>query len=138
MHKITLSNPYRRLSPLSANPTKRSNTINLSAKADQLFECLTILWFWRLKGLDMHARDFFHFPNLKNLSNQIDQENFWIPRWVPIGNVPLFSKGSLALSIMAFALDFQWSGNEFPTFDSRYLILLVPKVTWFTVYQEVS
>ena len=76
MHKITLSNPYRRLSPLSANPTKRSNTINLSAKADQLFECLTILWFWRLKGLDMHARDFFQFPNLKNLSNQIDQENF--------------------------------------------------------------
>ena len=35
--------------PLSANPTKWSNT--LKQFADELFECvLTILWGWRLRG----------------------------------------------------------------------------------------
>ena len=37
------------LNPLSANPTKWSNTLNnFSAAADELFECLIILWGWRL------------------------------------------------------------------------------------------
>ena len=39
------------VNPLSANPTKWSNTQNnSSAVADELFECLLILWSWRVKG----------------------------------------------------------------------------------------
>ena len=41
------------IKPLSANPTKWStHSNNLSAAADELFECVcvTILWGWCLKG----------------------------------------------------------------------------------------
>ena len=39
------------VNPLSTNPTKWSNTQTMRRQfADELFECLTILWDWRLKG----------------------------------------------------------------------------------------
>ena len=36
------------VNPLSANSTKLSNT--LKQFADEMFECLTILWNYRIKG----------------------------------------------------------------------------------------
>ena len=39
------------LNPLSGNPTKWSNTLNLSEICQRiLWVCLTILWNWHLKG----------------------------------------------------------------------------------------
>ena len=43
---------YRQLNPLSANPTKRSNTLEPFVGKSQriIWVCLTILWGWHLKG----------------------------------------------------------------------------------------
>ena len=52
---------FAHLSPLSANPTKWSNTLNLSALADQLFECdhFVGLVLKGLKNLLFQISDFF-------------------------------------------------------------------------------
>ena len=43
-----------KVNPLSANPTKWANSNNSSAVANELFwVCLTILWSWRLKRLEI-------------------------------------------------------------------------------------
>ena len=49
--KGSSSNSASKINPLGANPTKWSNTQTIRRQfADELFECLTILWNWRLKG----------------------------------------------------------------------------------------
>ena len=47
--------------PLRANPTKWSNTLKQFVGNYRRIECLTILWGWRLKGLEFHGKILFRY-----------------------------------------------------------------------------
>ena len=48
---VTVIILFVNINPLSVNPTKWSNTQTIRRQfTDELFECLTILWNWRLEG----------------------------------------------------------------------------------------
>ena len=65
--------------PLSANPIKWSNTLKQFVGADELFECLTISWDWRLKGVkenrpSLRCRCMFAISKTENIAEFQTQE----------------------------------------------------------------
>ena len=57
-----------KFNPLSANPTKWSNTRNLSANYRRIvWVCLTILWYWGLKNLKVLKCSFIFWQDRANM-----------------------------------------------------------------------